>query len=202
MTRHETLISYLSPDITQLLKEWHHGHGDALAALLPLVYQELHRQALRRLHRERVEHTLDPAGLVSETYLRLVALKRVEWKDRVHFFAMTACLMRRILVDHARAHQAAKRGGLMHKITLERAEGVFAPGVEIDLLDLETALQRLAALSEEQHRIIELRYFGGLTEDEVAELLGISASTVRRRWRSACAFLRLQLAEGGTDDAS
>jgi RNA polymerase sigma factor (TIGR02999 family) len=195
-------MSYLAADITQLLQEWHHGHGDALTALLPLVYQELHRLALRHLHRERVEHTLDPAGLVNETYMRLVTLKRIDWKNRIHFFAMAARLMRQILVDHARAQRAVKRGGQLQKVTLNRAENIPAPGVEVDLLDLETALQKLAALCAEQHRIVELRYFGGLTEDEVAGLLGISASTVRRRWRSACAFLRLQLVEGGTCNAT
>jgi len=153
-----------------------------------LVYQELRRQAAAHLRRERIGHTLQPTALVHEAYLRLVAQRRVNWQDRVHFFAIAAQMMRRVLIDHARAHQAAKRPDPARRVTVEDRLATVEPR-ECDLLLLDQALNELTDLDPRQGRIVELYYFGGLSGDEVADVLSVSRSTVAREWRSAKAWL-------------
>jgi len=183
------------PDVTGLLLAWGRGDQSAADRLVPAVYDELHRRAERAMRREGGDHTLQATALVHESYLRLVDQRRVEWRSRAHFFAIAATVMRRILVDHARARLAAKRGGGAAPITLAGAgEGAAADGAdEVDLLALHEALERLAVLDPEQARLVELRYFGGLTIDETADALGVSPATVKREWTLARAWLRREL---------
>ena len=163
--------------------------------MLPAVYDELHRQAERAMRRENESHTLQATALVHEAYLRLVDQSRVEWKNRAHFFGIAAQVMRRILVDHARARLADKRGGDVHRITLEDGNvgAVEDQAGGVDLLDLHDALERLAALDATQARVVELRYFSGLNIEETAEALDISPATVKREWSVARAWLRREL---------
>lgn len=175
-------------DVTQLLHDWSNGDKEALDRLLPLVYDELRRVAARYLGRERPGHTLQPTALVHEAYIRLLGESQVSWQGRAHFFGAAARLMRRILVDHARERNAAKRGhGL--KVTLNEA---LAPSAspDLDLVALDRALEELSALDAEQARIVELRFFGGLSVEETAEVLSVSPATVKRHWVSAKAWLR------------
>lgn len=178
--------------ITQLLIEWNEGRREALEDLLPLVYGELRRLAARRLRRERGDHTLQPTALVHEAYVRLVDQRRVRWQNRAHFYGIAAQIMRRILVDRARARGAGKRGAGWQRVTLvdDKTPAVSA---DIEVLALDEALRRLAAFDPQQERIVELRYFGGLTIDEAAEVIGISTATVKREWAIAKAWLRAQL---------
>ena len=179
-------------DVTDLLLSWRHGDPAALDRLLPLVYDELRRIAARHLRRERAGHSLQPTGLVHEAYLRLVGAPGPEWQDRAHFFGVSARLMRQILVDHARARGAAKRGGAARRVTLtDHVE----PAVErdLDLLALDEALRRLEEMDPVQGRVVELRYFTGLSIEETAEVLGKSPATVNREWRMARAWLRREL---------
>ena len=178
--------------ITQLLLKWSGGDSSAREELMPLVYDELRRLASKYLHRERINHTLQPTALVNEAYLRLVDQQKVEWRNRAQFFGLAARLMRNILVDHARSHQAAKRGGQQYNVSLSRADRVFEKP-EIDLVALHEALDRLAAHDPQKSRIVELRFFGGLTIDETAEVLDISHATVERDWKMARAWLRSEL---------
>jgi RNA polymerase sigma factor (TIGR02999 family) len=180
--------------ITQLLIEWNNGRSGALQDLLPLVYGELRRLAARRLRRERPDHTLQPTALVHEAYIRLVDQRRVRWQNRAHFYGVAAHVMRRILVDRARARGADKRGAGWQRVTLV---GDKTPNGsrDVDVLALDDALQRLAALDPQQERIVELRYFGGLTLDETAEVIGISTATVKREWAIARAWLRAELSD-------
>jgi RNA polymerase sigma factor (TIGR02999 family) len=183
-------------DVTRLLLAWSQGDSKALEVLIPLVYDELHRLAERHLARERAGHTLQPTAVVHEAYLKLVDQKRVSWKNRGHFFAVAAQAMRRLLVDHARRRDAAKRGGSVTLVPLEAADPADAPKVapkEADVLALDRALEKLAALDATQAKVVELRYFGGLTLDETAEVLGSSASTVGRAFRLAKAWLYREL---------
>ena len=184
-----------SPDVTQLLLAWSQGAPSAGDQLLPVIYDELHRQAARAMRRENGEHTLQATALVNEAYLRLIDQRRVQWQNRAQFFGVAAQLMRRILIDHARARHAEKRGGDMKRITLGHADEAVANDNEdgVDVLALEDALQRLAALDERQARLVELRYFGGLTIEDTAEALGISPATVKREWSTARAWLRREL---------
>jgi RNA polymerase sigma-70 factor (ECF subfamily) len=181
-----------SASVTRLLDDWSRGDADALEKLLPIVYGELRRVARRELHRERIGHTLQPTALVNELYLRLVEQNRASWQNRAHFFAVAAQIMRRILVDHARAQVAAKRGGSSPRLSLSDAEDV---GVEpaFEVLAVDQALTRLATLDADQARIVELRYFSGLTVEETAHVLGTSPRTVKREWRLAKAWLFEQL---------
>jgi RNA polymerase sigma factor (TIGR02999 family) len=181
-------------DITQLLLAWTDGRRDALDELLPLVYHELHRIAARYLRRESGDHTLQPTALVNEAYLRLIDQRRVRWRNRAHFYGVAAEIMRRILVDHARGQRAAKRGGGGERLPLADAEAEAA-GSDVDIVALDEALRRLAAFDAQQARIVELRYFGGLTIDEVAEVMGISAATVVREWTIAKAWLRAEIVQ-------
>jgi RNA polymerase sigma-70 factor (ECF subfamily) len=185
-------MTYQPPDVTQLLLAWNDGDQAALEKLLPLVYDELRRLADSYLRRERAAHTLQATALVHEAYLRLVDQRRVRWQNRAHFFGIVAQLMRRILVDHARAHQAAKRGEGQVKLSLDEAINVSAERAA-EVVALDEALTSLAELDEQQSRIVELRYFGGLSNQEIAEVLGISAPTVTRQWRLAKAWLYHEL---------
>ena len=190
-------------DLTALLRAWSAGDRHAADALIPLVYQELRRQAARYLSRERSNHTLRPTALVNEAYLRLAQQKRVVWQDRTQFFAVAATVMRRLLVDHARQHGAAKRGARAYTIPLEDGESVaVAPSPDVDVIALNDALDELAAVDTIRARMIELRFFGGLTTDETAEALGVSAATVTRGWRLARAWLHHRLTYGTPPDSS
>jgi RNA polymerase sigma-70 factor, ECF subfamily len=182
-----------SAPITRLLIEWSDGRREALESLVPLVYEDLRRIAGGYMGREPAGHALQPTALVHEAYVRLIDQRRVKWRNRAHFFGVAAGMMRRILVDHARLRRAEKRGGGWERITLadQPADGT-TPDV-VDLLTLNESLERLAAFDPQQERIVELRYFGGLTIDETAEVLGISAATVVREWTIAKAWLRADL---------
>ena len=180
------------PDVTVLLSEWGRGNTNALNELLPHVYAELRRIASRQLRAERAGHTLQPTALVHEVYLRLVDQRQVDWRDRAHFFGVAAQVMRRILVDHARRHRAAKRGDGVPSVSIDQAKGAIAPD-SIPVLALNHALDRLAGLDEGLARVVELRAFGGMTIEEVACVLKISPTTAKREWRTAKAWLTREL---------
>lgn len=177
-----------SQSITQLLIEWRGGDQTALDRLIPLVHQELRRLAHQYLKRERQEHTLQTSALVNEAYLKLVDHKGMHWQDRNHFFAVAAQAMRRILVDHARTRDALKRGGGLAMTNLDEAATV-ADTQAAELLALNDALDQLAHLDARKSRIIELRYFGGMTLEETAEVVGLSPTTVNREWKTAKTWL-------------
>jgi RNA polymerase sigma-70 factor, ECF subfamily len=179
--------------VTELLKAWGDGDPAALDRLVPIVYGELHRQADRYLRRESPGHTLQPTALVNEAYLRLVDQHQARWQNRSQFFGVAAQLMRRILVDHARRHAAAKRGGASAVPVSLDEEALEASGGDVDLVSLDDALRRLAELDEQQARVVELRYFAGLGIEETAETLGISSATVKREWAMARAWLKREL---------
>ena len=183
------------PDVTQLLHDWSLGDRAAGESLMAAVYAELHQQAARAMGRETPEHTLQATALVSEAYLRLIDQSRVQWRNRAHFFGVAAQLMRRILVDHARGRRAAKRGGGVRQLTLGEADPAGASPNDdgVDVLALHEALERLAALDPGQSRIVELRYFGGMTIEDTAEALGLSPATIKREWAVARAWLRREL---------
>ena len=181
-------------EVTQILQEWNDGSPEAPERLMSLVYAELRRLARSYLQREREAHTLQPTALVNEAYLRLVDQTQVAWENRAHFFGIAAQLMRRILVDHARAHLAEKRGGPAVKIQLDEAH--FMPAEKgDDLLALDEALLKLAETDSRMSRVVELRFFGGLSELEAAEVLGISERTVRRDWQMAKLWLYRELSQ-------
>jgi RNA polymerase sigma factor (TIGR02999 family) len=187
-------------EVTGLLQAWSAGDQEALEKLVPLVYAELHRLAKRYMGRERAGHTLQTSALVNEAYLRLVDAHSVQWQNRAHFFAVSAQTMRRILVDFARAKQNLKRGGGAQQVTLD--EGLLISSNNgADLLALDESLERLAALNPRQSKVVELRYFGGLNEDEISEALKISPRTVRSDWSLARAWLYRDLNQGGSDDS-
>lgn len=180
--------------MTQLLLAWGAGDGAAGERLLPMVYDELHRRAARAMRREAGEHTLQATALVHEAYLRLVDQRRAGWRNRAQFMGVAAEVMRRILVDHARTRLAAKRGGGVQCVTLDEAhDDVAANGGGLDILDLHEALERLAALDPPQAHVVELRYFGGLSIEETAEVMQTSPATVKREWAIARAWLRREL---------
>jgi len=185
-------------DITRVLHELSAGEENAPARLMPLVYDELRRLAGRYLSRERLDHTLQPTALVHEAYLRLVDQTQVNWQNRAHFFGLAARIMRRILVDYARGHRADKRGGGLEKLSLDEALS-FSKERDVDLIALDDALSDLAGLDPLQSRIVELRFFAGLTLEETAEVLGLSRSTVERDWIMAKAWLYTQLSNAVTD---
>lgn len=180
-------------ELTRLLHEWSSGRSDALPRLMEFVYPELHRIAARHLSRERVGHTLQPTALVSEAYMRLAQQQPgKQWNDRTHFFAVAARVVRAVLVDHARARGAVKRGDGAVGVELVEAHASVAAR-PVDLLDLDAALVELEAMNAEQSRIVELRYFAGLSIDETAEALAISPSTVKRGWLAAKTWIRRRL---------
>ena len=181
---------------TQLLVDWRAGHQEALDQLMPLVYEELHRLAGRYLRRERPGHTLQATALVHEAYLQLVDQKNVRWESRAHFLGMAARLMRQILIQYARSHGRAKRGGNERKLSLDDVTGL-AQERDVDLVALDNALTRLARMDPQQSRIVELRFFGGLTVEETAEVLGLSPRTVKREWHIAKVWLQRELGQGG-----
>jgi len=176
-------------DVTALLRAWGRGDADAGERLLPIVYVELRRQAARLLRRERRDHTLQPTALVHETYLRLIEQRAADWKNRAQFFAVAATAMRRILVDHARRHGARKRGGSWDRISFDETRGAWPGPPDVEILALEEALEELAVLDPAKVRLVELRFFAGLSLEETAAVLGVSESTVTRDWRLARAWL-------------
>jgi RNA polymerase sigma factor (TIGR02999 family) len=186
-----------SADLTALLRAWSAGDAQAADALMAVVYKELRRQATRYLSSERTDHTFRPTALVNEAYLRLARQRRVVWQDRGQFFAVAATVMRRLLVDHARRHRASKRGAWTHTVSLEDGEQVsISPAPDVDILELNDALLELSAVDPLRARMIELRFFGGLTTDETAEALAVSSATVTRGWRLARAWLHHRLTHG------
>lgn len=188
-------------NVTQMLKAWSGGDREALDKLIPVVYDHLRRQAASYLRRERVDHTLQASALINEAYLRLIEQHSMNWQNRDQFFAVAAQMMRRILVDHAKGKHREKRGGSMIKVTLGKAMEVEAgSGRGMDLIALDEALKRLGAIDEQQSRIVELRYFSGLSIEQTAKVLGISPATVKRDWRMAKAWLRREIGGGGEDD--
>jgi RNA polymerase sigma factor (TIGR02999 family) len=180
--------------VTQLLLDWNRGNPAALDDLLPMIQTQLHDIARGHLRHEQAGHSLEPSALVNELYLRLIDQDRVSWRDRTHFFGVSAQIMRRILVDHARRKQSAKRGGELTRITLSDALGMPESN-KVDLVFLDDVLTRLAAIFPQQGRVVELRFFAGLTVDETAEALGISTATVSREWTMAKAWLRRAMTE-------
>ncbi len=179
--------------ITELLHEWSDGDGTALDELFPLVYDELHRQAARHLRRERQDHTLQTTALIHEAYLKLIDQREVNWESRTHFFAIAAQMMRRILIDYARAKHREKRGGDAVNLPLEEAALIVSDDKSIDLIALDEALNRLAKIDAQQVRVIELRYFSGLSLEETAEALKVSRTTVANDWAVAKAWLHREL---------
>ena len=179
-------------DLTQLLVDWSRGDKAALDKLMPLVDEELRRLAHRYMSRERAGHTLQTTALVNEAFLRLINRSKVDWQNRAHFFGLAAQLMRTILVDHARSHACAKRGGGADKLELDQ-ELVVSQQRASEVLALDDALKELAVIDPEQSRIVELRFFGGLTVEETAEVLHISPATVKREWSTAKAWLYREL---------
>lgn len=187
-----------SPEITELLIAWSDGRREALDDLIPVVYGDLRRLAAGYMQREPGGHPLQPTALVSEAYLQLVDQRRVRWRNRAHFFGVAAGMMRRILIDYARRRRAERRGGDWERVTLTGLEVASGEPSQIDVLALHEALERLAAFDPQQARIVELRYFGGLTIEEAAEVVGVSEATVAREWTIAKAWLRASLSgEGG-----
>lgn len=186
-------------EVTRLLTNWRSGDQKALNCLLPLVYDELHRIAARYMRGERTGHTLQTSALVNEAYLRLADYKQMQWQDRAHFFAVAAQAMRRILIDLARARKNLKRGAAAQRVSLNEAVLVTS-GSGADLIAIDEALEQLAKLNQRQARVVELRYFGGLTEEEVAHVLGIAARTVRSDWKLARAWLYKTLTNGSSCD--
>lgn len=189
-----------SQQITQLLLAWGNGDERALEDLMPLVYDELRKVAARHLRRMRPGQTLQTTDLVNEAYLRLIDASQVRWQNRAHFFAVSAQLMRRILVDFARRRQYQKRGGGAQQVSLDEALAI-APERGAELIALDDALGRLAELNARQAQVVELRYFGGLTEEETAEALKVSLRTVQRDWNLARLWLYRELQSGGADDS-
>ncbi len=181
-----------SEDLTEILQAWSRGEEDAEEQLVPLVYDELRRVAARHLSRERPDHTLEPTALVHETYLRLIAQKSVEWQNRRHFFAIAARLMRRVLLDHARGHRRSKRGAGEATVPLEAAANLSHERAA-ELVAVDDALRSLAAIDPAKAAIVELRYFGGLSVSEVADVFNCSPTTVARYWRMAKAWLSREL---------
>ncbi len=176
-------------DVTGLLVDWNNGDREALARLTPLIYDELHGLAAHYLRRERRDHTLQATALVHEAFVRLIDQRRVQWRNTVHFKALAAQMMRRVLVDHARSHRYQKRGGGARKLSLDELGELSAGSRPPDVVEVHEALDELTTMDPELGRIVELRFFGGLTSDEIAEAVGVSIPTVTRRWRMARAWL-------------
>lgn len=183
-----------SHDVTRLLLEWSDGSSEALDELMPLVFRELQLIAHRYLQRESESHTLQTTALVNEAYLKLIDQNRVRWQNRAHFFGVAAQAMRRILIDHARQHLAEKRGGNVERVSIDAGLIDISDEKASNLIELDAALKKLAKLVPNHSRLVELRYFGGLSVEETAEVLGVSESTVIRQWRLARAWLYQEIA--------
>ena len=181
---------------TELLRAWSHGDGSALDRLMPLVYDELHRLARRYMRQERPNHTLQATSLVNEAYLRLIDVNRVEWRDRAHFLAVAAQMMRRILVESARNRRRQKRGGGAVHVNLDDVQALLPDSKERDLVALSDALSALAMFDARMGQVVELRFFGGLTVEETAEVLNVSPETVMRDWKTAKAWLLREIRRG------
>lgn len=179
-------------EVTQLLRDWSQGDALALEKLIPLVFEDLRKIASGLFRRENEAHTLQPTALVNEVYLRLIDQRQVQWQNREQFFAVAAMLMRRILVDYAKRRQTVKRGSQAVKIPLDEAIGI-PQAADLDMEALDEALSRLAEIDPRQSRIVELRFFVGLSHEEIAELLGISVTTVKREWKTARLWLFREL---------
>lgn len=186
-------------NVTQMLVAWSNGDQAALDALIPLVHEELRRLARRSMRRERIGHTLQTSALVNEAYLRLVDQRSVRWQNRAHFYGVAAQLMRRVLVDHARRNARAKRGGGARRVSIDELGIVAEQAVEVIALD--DALTDLSRMDPRKGRIVEMKFFGGLTTEEVAEVLAVTPRTVEREWRKARAWLHRAISGGGADDA-
>jgi RNA polymerase sigma factor (TIGR02999 family) len=182
--------------VTHLLHAWGRGDLEARSELLPLVYRELRQQAVGYLRHERSDHTLQPTALIHEAYIRLVGQRGVAWRNRAHFFGIAAQMMRRILVDHARAHRAIRRPRAGLRVSFDKVPGIATQPVECEVLLLDQALTELADLDSRQAQIVELRYFAGFSEQEIADALSISRSTVTREWQSARAWMYQRLTAG------
>lgn len=187
-------------EVSQLLADLRDGDSAALDELMPLVYGELRRLAHRYMQRERAGHTLQTTALVHEAYTRLCGGQQVAWQNRAHFFGVAARVMRHLLVDHARSRGYAKRGGGVRRVTLEQA-ALVSPERSAEVLALDEALERFAVLDPRKSRLVELRYFGGLSVEETAEVLGVSGITVKREWLKAKAWLYRELSQEATHDA-
>jgi len=188
-------------EITQLLLKWRAGDTTALERLIPLVYNELRRLARQCMRRERAGHTLQTTALVNEAYLRLVKSSRVDWQDRAHFFAVAAQLMRRVLVDEARRRKLQKRGGEFTRLTLSDEVLPARQQREIDLIALDEALERLAEFAPRKCKVVEMRFFGGLSIDQTSAVLGVSVDIVKREWRTAKLWLLEELSSRRTEQA-
>jgi RNA polymerase sigma factor (TIGR02999 family) len=188
------------PNVTELLRNWSDGDKQAQEKLFQIVYDELHRQAARYLRHEHQGLSLQTTDLIHEAYLRLIDQQHVEWENRLHFFAMSAKVMRHILVDHARSRQAAKRGGSNIRLPLDEAM-VVSPGQNLDFLALDEALNRLAKIDPQQSQVVELRFFSGINVEDTAKLMGVSERTVKRDWNVAKAWLRRELSRAGLNPA-
>lgn len=187
------MSEHSSSEITEMLRSWSEGKNEALEVLIPVIYDELRRQAHYYIRRERRGHTLQTTGLINEAYLKLIKQKNIRFESRTHFFAISANLMRQILVDHAKAKYRLKRGGMNSDLPLDESIKVAADEKEIELIELDEALQRLAKMDLKQARIVELKFFGGLTIEETADVLGISPTTVKRDWKLARVWLYKEL---------
>ena len=186
------MAGHTTSEVTELLLAWSEGDRSALEKLMPLVYNELHRLAHRYMGRERAGHTLQTTALVNEAFLRLIDLSNVRWQNRAHFFAVSAQMMRRILVDIARSRQYLKRGGGARQVTLDEAQ-VGAVDKSMNLVALDDALKALAAIDPRKSKVVEMRFFGGLSVEETAEVLQVSADTVTRDWKMAKVWLLREL---------
>lgn len=191
-------MSISSSEITALLNDWSRGDREALERLMPLVFGELRQLARSYFRHEPAGHTLQPTALVNEVYMRLVEQRKVQWDNRSQFFAFAALLMRRILVDHAKARHTAKRGGDVPRLPLEDALAIGEKPLDLDLLALDTALTELATFDPRQARVVEMRFFAGLTHEEIADVLGVSVTTVKRDWQTARRWLFRRMSETAT----
>jgi len=188
-----------SQDLTNLLIAWRHGEPEALDRLIPIVYRELRRLAHRYMNGERGDHTLQTTALINEAYLRLLDCSKVNWHDRAHFFAVTAQMMRRILVDYARSHRQLKRWGRLQRVSLKENKLTSSRG-DYDLVALDDALKMLAHVDSRKSRVVELRFFGGLSVEETAEAIGVSPDTVMRDWKLAKAWLTREMNPPSSDE--
>ena len=184
-----------SQEISRILQQWSDGGKEASEKLMPLVYEELRRQASRYMRRERIGHTLQATALIHEAYLKLIDQRDVNWQNRAHFFGVAAQVMKRILVDYAKARHREKRGGEAENLPLDEARFVISDGKSVDLIALDEALTRFAEFDPQQAKIVELKYFAGMKIEEIAEALRLSPATVKREWNSAKAWLHSEISK-------